>query len=304
MPFNVACLGEAMVELSLSDETPDQAGIGFAGDTLNTAIYLKRNAPGTDVAYVTKLGSDRLSDRMLAMMEGENLNTDLVLRSPTRMPGLYAIATDAAGERSFLYWRDTSAARALFQSPALALSDLASFDVLYFSAISLAILPEENRRDFLHSLAAYRAGGGLVAFDSNYRPRLWHGAETARRDVEAAWRATDIGLPSVDDEMALFGDPDADAVIDRLNRWGVTSGALKCGAKGPRSLDGAPAPDCPPAPRVIDSTAAGDSFNGGYLAARFSGQDQTTALAAGHALASQVVQHRGAILPRQKEDMT
>ena len=302
MPTDIACLGEVMVELSLNDASPDTAGIGFAGDTFNTAIYLKRKAPSVGVSYVTKLGQDKLSDRIVALMDAEDLGTDLVLRSPDRMPGLYAISTDTAGERSFLYWRDRAAVRTLFAPPALDLDDLAWFDLVYLSAISLAVLPEEDRQRLLDWLPHYRAEGGRVAFDSNYRPALWADPALARRDIERAWRQTDIGLPSVDDEMALFGDTDEAAVLTRLTGWGVTSGALKRGDRGPCPLDGSAGPDCPPAPQVIDSTAAGDSFNGGYLAARLTGADDADALAAGHALAAQVVQHRGAIMPRDAQE--
>lgn len=298
MPHDVICLGEVMVELSLNDATPDTAGIGFAGDTFNTCVYLKRAAPGLDIAYATKLGQDKLSDRIVALMEREDIATDLVLRSPDRMPGLYAISTDAAGERSFLYWRDRAAVRTLFDPPALDLAALKGTGMLYLSAITLAILSPQDRDRLMDGLATLRASGTKIAFDSNYRPALWPDAATARAQIERAWRLTDIGLPSVDDEMALFGDADAGAVIARLNAWGVTDGALKCGAAGPRPLDGSAAPPCEPAPKVVDSTAAGDSFNGGYLAARLKGENGTTALERGHALARLVVQHRGAIVPR------
>lgn len=294
----VACLGEVMAELSFSDAEPDTATIGFAGDTFNTAVYLKRRAPQIDVSYVTKLGDDPLSARIVNLMKTERLDTGLVLKSPDRTPGLYAISTDAAGERSFLYWRDRSAFRTLFEPPALDLARLMAFDLLYLSAISLAVLPDTARDALLDWLPDYRAAGGRFAFDSNYRPRLWPDAKTARDAIERAWRQADIGLPSIDDEMALFGDRDADAVIGRLNRWGVAEGALKRGADGPRPLDGGPPPRFEPAPRVVDSTAAGDSFNAGYLARLLTGGAEAEALAAGHELARLVVQHRGAIVDR------
>ena len=294
----VLCLGEAMVELSLSDATPDVAGVGFAGDTLNTAIYLKRSAPDIDVGYATKLGSDALSDRIVAMMEGEGLATDLVLRDPVRSPGLYAITTDGRGERSFQYWRDTSAARAMFEAPGLTFEALGQADVLYFSAISLAILPVPDREALIQWLPQYRTAGGLVAFDSNYRPRLWPDAETARKDVKAVWRQTDIALPSIDDEMALFGDTSEADILDRLHGWGVVVGALKRGASGPLPIGSGSAPECEPAAAVVDSTAAGDSFNAGYLGARLSGAAEPEALLAGHRLAARVVGGRGAIIPK------
>ncbi len=295
---NILCLGEVMIELSLDPSDPEKAAIGVAGDTFNTAIYLKRQAPELSVAYGTKLGGDRFSRMILDKMAEEDLATDAVAFSDDRLPGLYAISTDEHGERSFSYWRDNAAYRTLFQPPALDLASLLDFDVIYYSAISIAVLPPEDRARFIGWLNDYRADGGTVAFDSNYRPRLWPDRETAQAATRQAWQVCDIALPSVDDEMALFGDSDEDAVLARLNGWGATFGALKCGAKGPRPLDGGPAPAVKPVDRVVDSTAAGDSFNAGYLAAILGAASQTDALAAGHALASKVVQHRGAILPR------
>lgn len=296
MNYDVICLGEVMVELSLNDATPDTAGIGFAGDTFNTSVYLKRKAPGLDIAYATKLGADKLSDRIVALMDAEKLNTSLVLRSPDRMPGLYAISTDEEGERSFLYWRDRAAVRTLFEEPALDLAALTGARLFYFSAISLAILSPEDRNRLLSGLSDLKSSGTQIAFDSNYRPALWEDQATAQADIERAWRLTDIGMPSVDDEMALYGDPDETSVLSRLNGWSLTDGALKRGAEGPIPLDGGQGPACQPAPRVIDSTAAGDSFNGGYLAARLQGADAQQSLLAGHNLAALVVQRRGAIV--------
>ena len=138
--MKVACIGEAMVELSLSAEGT-AAQVGFAGDTLNTAIYLKRAAPGLDVSYVTRVGRDAFSDRLREFIAAEAVGTKAIETSKTRNLGLYAISTDAAGERSFTYWRDRSAARELFQTGGAAdFSVLEHFDLLYLSAISLAIL--------------------------------------------------------------------------------------------------------------------------------------------------------------------
>ena len=294
-PRNIAFVGEAMVELSL-DASGETARVGVAGDTLNAAVYLRRNWPG-QVAYVTALGQDAMSDRIAGFIAGESISTDLIARSAEHMPGLYSITTDAAGERSFSYWRSASAARSMFQDdvgPDIA--GLAQFDAVALSAITLAILPHEMRSHLLDKLEAWRqAQGGLVIFDSNYRPRLWQDRAEAQAAIEAAWAITDIGLPSVDDEQAIFGDADAAGVLKRLNRLGVTLGALKRGEAGPLPLDGSEiAQTYPPAANVVDTTAAGDSFNGGFLARWAGGGTLAEALLAGHSCASQVVGLRGA----------
>jgi 2-dehydro-3-deoxygluconokinase len=296
----IVCIGEAMVEVTLDGATPGTAGIGFAGDTLNTAVYLKRLLPSANVAFATKIGRDVFSDGILNLMRSEGLDTRLVGYSDTRLPGLYAISTDAAGERSFLYWRNASAAREMFRSPALSFVQLMAFDVVYFSAISRAILAARDRDAFLSWLPHFRDKGGQVTFDSNYRANLWPDADTARAAVGAAWRQTDIGFPSLDDEIELFGDQDEAAVLARLRQFGVESGALKRGANGPVSLDGSPQSDFPVVRNVVDSTAAGDSFCGAYLAARLEGRSEPECLRTAHEFATRVLGVKGAIIPRDK----
>ena len=298
--YRIACVGEAMVELSL-DRDGTTAPLGFAGDTLNTAIYLARERPGVhDVDFVTCLGTDSFSDRMIAFIESEDVSPRVV-RHDSRLPGLYAISTDADGERSFSYWRENSAARTLFQrAGADDFSILDGCDAVYLSAITQAILPPETRTALFDWIAAFRRQGGLFAFDSNYRPRLWEDAEAAQLYVSHAWRLCDIGLPSVDDEMALFGDRDEAAVLARLEASGMRIGALKRGADGPLPInaDGTGAIGYPAAQTVVDTTAAGDSFNGAFLAVYLSGGSLDEAMLAGHKRAARVIGQRGAIVPK------
>ena len=300
--IRIACVGEAMIELCVIDGPGDSAKISFAGDVLNTAIYLKRSIGNhAMVSFVSALGTDVFSRQMLDMMLQEKLDIKHVVRNPDRMPGLYAIATDH-GERSFSYWRDSSAARLLFQTS----SDQYSFDaliesnVVYFSAITLAILPVEIRFALLNWLGEFRkTPGNTVVFDSNFRPQLWSNITDARAAVNAAWSVVDIGLPSLEDELALFGEATELDVLARLSAAGVKKGALKRGALGPIGLSGQDFKlNFPAATNVVDTTAAGDSFNGAYLAALLSGCSEPEAMLAGHRCASRVVSFPGAIIPK------
>ena len=295
-PFRIACIGEVMIELIAGDGNAAQLNV--AGDTYNTAAYLKSTAPELDVEYVTVLGKDSFSDRIVRDMEARGIGITAVARHPTRMPGLYAIETDAAGERSFAYWRSSSAARTLFDGDGRDPADvLAGHDLVLLSGISLAILSSSARDRLREALEGFRANGGLLAFDSNYRPHLWNDPELARAETERFWQCTDIALPSVDDEMALFGDADATEVTARLRSWGISRGALKRGNAGPTDLvPEGHALDVPAAENVVDTTAAGDSFNAGYLAATAAGRSSIRAMGAGHDLALKVIGKRGAIV--------
>lgn len=303
-PIRIACLGEAMVELSNLDAAAGRIDFGVAGDTLNTAIYLKRAlGAAAEVSYLTALGDDAFSDRMIAFMEEESLDTSRIARLPGRLPGIYAINLDDRGERSFSYWRSESAARSMFAEGALGADALESFDLLFLSGITLAILPPERRIELIAQCSRLRAMGRTVAFDTNYRPRLWESEDAARSAFSLMWGATTIALPSRDDEERLHPGEGVPDLFARLAREGVREIALKDGAAGPHLWAegrGLPRGSYPPAPRVVDSTAAGDSFDAGYLAARVQRRSVEEAAHEAHALASRVIGVRGAILPRDR----
>ncbi|MEP3320749.1 MAG: sugar kinase [Sneathiella sp.] len=298
--MKIACIGEAMLELSLGSDL-SKPQLGFAGDTLNTAIYLRRCLSSDhEVAFVSRVGKDMLSETMLAFIESESITTRHISKVGGRSPGLYAISTDQYGERSFSYWRENSAARLLFQDGTDANFDqLAGFDILYLSAISLAILPNTIRLKLLDWIKQYRARGGITIFDSNYRPQLWESKSVAQEIISAAWANCDIALPSLEDELTLFEDNDEASVIHRLNQLGIKMGVLKRGEKGPMPLGSHKLQDHNflPVQEIVDSTAAGDSFNGAFIGALITGQSHEDAILAGHLCASKVLQFKGAIIP-------
>lgn len=300
-PIRVACVGEAMIEL-IPREIPGLAPANVAGDTLNTAIYLRRNLSDThQVSYVTMLGQEQLSEKIISYIQSQNLLTQSISRHPTRNPGLYAIATTSDGERSFSYWRDQSAARCMFQSnDGISFKQLEAFDVIYLSGITLAILPENVRSALLDWLTVFRQKGGKFAFDSNYRPTLWESQAVARATTEQAWRHCDIALPSVDDEQDLFGETDDATVLKRFAGYTQCTGALKRSASGPVSINTTVDNDQSAfarAEHVVDTTAAGDSFSGAYIASFVEHNDVGKAMVCAHNQALKVVGHSGAIIP-------
>ncbi len=301
----IAIIGECMIELSEKGENIKR---GFGGDTLNTAVYLARqvDAQQLRVDYVTALGTDSFSDQMIAAWQQEQINTDLIQRLSNKMPGLYVIETDADGERTFWYWRSDAAARYWLDSPesAAIAEQLTHYDYLYLSGISLAILPSASRDRLMALLARCRANGGQVIFDNNYRPRLW----TDRLSAQAAYRAilshTDIAFLTLDDEHLLWGEQPLEEVIARTRQAGAREIVIKRGADACLvALDDAPLIEVPALrlakEKVIDTTAAGDSFSAGYLARRLTGAAADAAAQRGHQLASTVIQHRGAIIPAE-----
>jgi 2-dehydro-3-deoxygluconokinase len=294
----VRSIGECMIELS--DLGDGKLSLAYGGDTLNTAVYLARL--GVPIDYATALGDDPWSEEMLAFWAREGVGTELVQRLPGRLPGLYMIKLGEGGERSFFYWRSAAAAREMLKAgePDRLAAALHASRLLYFSGITLSILDEESRKRLLAIVARAKSEGALVAFDSNYRKRGWPDVETARAAMLEAFRLADIALPTFDDEQALHGDPDPEATARRVLALGPSEVAVKIGSEGALLAAGDRLTRIPAEKvRVVDTTAAGDSFNAGYLAARLAGVEREVAGRAASRLAAVVVQHRGAVIPKE-----
>jgi 2-dehydro-3-deoxygluconokinase len=292
----VACIGECMVELR---QAP--GGLysrGFGGDTLNTAIYLARL--GVSVDYITALGTDLLSDEMIAAWRAEGVGTAKVARLQGKLPGIYMIGTNEFGERRFFHWRESAAARQIMDLPESdgILASLAGYEMVYFSAITLSILHPEARQKLFDALRRAREQGVRIAFDTNYRASGWREREQVQTAFETAFAAADIVLASTEDMLAVYGEqtdeellqriPSKEAVLKLLDPGSMVrlDGASHQGTAEPLTLP------------VVDTTAAGDSFAAAYLAARLDGADPVEAARAGHRLGGVVVCYPGAIIPR------
>jgi 2-dehydro-3-deoxygluconokinase len=300
----VVTIGEVMIEMTRGNDA--RYSLGYGGDTFNTAVYLAR--AGVPVAYATALSDDPYSDGALAFAGAEGVATDLILRPAGRMPGLYLIETDAAGERRFYYWRDTSPARDLFELaewPRIA-ENLVSSRLIYFSGITLSLYSNIGLGRFLAVLEMAREKGVKIAFDGNYRPRGWKGDLPRTRTVfMEALKRVDLALPTFEDEALLWGDSSPEATVDRMQAFGISEIVVK---NGPNSALVAVQAnrEFVPVPEVvkpIDTTAAGDSFNAAYIAARLSNEAPIAAVGIAHRLAGQKILHRGAIMPRANAAM-
>jgi 2-dehydro-3-deoxygluconokinase len=271
---------------------------GYGGDTLNTAVYLARL--GINVDYITALADDPWSAEMIAGWQAEGVGTDQVVRLPGRLPGLYIIRTDTTGERFFSYWRESAPARQLFDLPETPVltEAMLEYDLLYFSGITLSLYGEPGRQRLFDTLDRARLRGCKIAFDTNFRPRGWPDRLAAQTAYESAFDRADFVLASTEDLDLLFDS----GGIGKLLSFGSSAEIilklpeLACRVLS-RDMDLVVRGD--PAAKVVDTTAAGDSFAAAYLATRLSGADPAIAAAAGHRLAGTVVGYPGAIIPRE-----
>ncbi len=321
---SIGIIGECMIELSRAEGHEGESGLyqrRYGGDTYNTAYYLSQcsmsqssisrdsisQSSNKDITvnYVTALGDDEISDDMIATFAKAGVQTDLIEQIFGAVPGLYAIQTDNQGERSFLYWRSEAPARRLFQTEGAEnlKSALMKNDWIYFSGITLAILFPKGRKELFDLCKKFQAQGGKVAFDINYRPRLWNDEQEARDIINQAYKLCNLALPSYDDEALLFGVNTPAAAMERIVNLGpnlgpdeivLKNGSMEVSIYSEKAVQKLPVT---PAENVKDTTSAGDSFNAGYIYARLMNKSAIEAVEIAGQLARQVISQVGAIVP-------
>lgn len=295
---NLLALGEGMLELKFDQQ--GQLVNKFAGDTLNAAIYAKRWSNKLTIQFFSAIGQDTFSNHMVDYLTSENINTKSLLRSLSNNIGIYAIETDEHGERSFNYWRkDSAATQMMTMLKANGGADaLPASEIIFFSGISLAILSDEDKAYLFEVIAQMRENGSKIAFDPNYRAKMWRDENHAIEWFTKAFESSDIVLPGLDEQQDLFNQETVDDVKSFMFGLGVQELIVKAGKDGVYGFNNDT--ECHiafnPAPQQIDSTAAGDSFAGTYLSSRLSGESIKESIINADSVAREVVQHHGAII--------
>ncbi|MBC7636538.1 MAG: sugar kinase [Acetobacteraceae bacterium] len=257
-------LGEPMLEFNQAPQGADGRAYfleGFGGDTSNATIAAARQ--GVRTAYMTALGDDWPGARLMALWRAAGVDVSAVKHDPTRQTAVYFV-THGDGRHQFLHYRRNSAASA-FGPDDLDVRLIANARMLYVSGISQGI-SEAGRDAVLRAIDIARGHNVQIAYDTNYRPKLWSPAEAASV-MHAAFAQVDIALPSLDDAATLTGLTDPDAIADFYLRLGPRIVVVKNGAAGALLATPDTRVHIPPFPcNPVDATGAGDTFCGSFLA--------------------------------------
>ena len=290
-------IGECMAELAPASSDAEYR-LGFAGDTFNTAWYLARLSPELDVALFTAIGTDRISQQMRATVLESGIEDQFIQGLDDLTLGLYLISLNN-GERSFSYWRGQSAARQMLRDKAFFASALDQSDIIYFSGITLAILDQSQRETLIEGLKAARSAGKIIVFDPNLRPRLWDDTTQMTDVIMHGASVCDVALPSFEDEATWFNDADPEATLKRYQKAGASTVIVKNGADpvcySQNAQQGRVA--VTPLSKVVDTTAAGDSFNAEIISGLVNDTPIAQSIERACKLAASVVQGKGALVP-------
>jgi 2-dehydro-3-deoxygluconokinase len=296
---DILTLGEALVEfMRLPDERErllyEQ---GFGGDTSNVAIAAARQ--GASAGYLSAVGDDFFGQAIRGLWRAEGVSDANVITRPGDPTGAYFVLPHTSG-RQFSYARRGSAA-SCYGPNDVPEEAIASARVLHTSGLSQAISPT-MRAAVMRGAELSRANGTLFSFDINLRLNLWS-LDEARAAAAEILPLADIVFPSDDEAEHLTGLSDPDQILDHYLSYGALIVALKRGAKGVRIATPAMRIDIPPAPSIpVDSTGAGDSFAGAFLAYYLETGDVEKAGYLAAKVAAGTVSGFGAVVPIPRRD--
>jgi 2-dehydro-3-deoxygluconokinase len=295
MTVDLLCMGEPMLEFNQLPPRPDGTRHyleGHGGDTSNAAIAAARQ--GARVGYITALGQDMPGDSFMALWAREGVDASTVIRTERWLTGVYFVTHDERGHH-FLHYRTNSAA-ANYMVAELPSVAIAAARMFYVSGISQGISDSATDAVFA-AIDIARRNGVKVAYDTNYRPRLWPPARAAAV-MHAAMAQTDYALPGIEDVQTLTGLTEPEAMLDFYLRLGPKVVVLKMGEAGawlatPEHRVHIPKHDV----EVIDATGAGDAFCGSFLARILAGDAPEQAARYANLAAAMKCTGYGAVAP-------
>ncbi|MDB5035399.1 MAG: ketodeoxygluconokinase [Chlorobi bacterium] len=291
--LDLISLGECLVEFNRrEDGSLTQA---FAGDAFNALFYAGRL--GLSTGFISSVGDDLFTPMIVDGIEREGIDTSHLLRPEGLRNGLYFIQLDAGGEYTFHFWRAGSAAtETLLRSDIGGLARyISGAGAFLLTGVGLAVLRGERELD---KLLRDVHGRTPIVFDTNYRARLWESPSACARRFEAILPSIDILLPTESDLAAIYPGVPVDDLCARFTGMGVSAIAMKQGERGCSYYRDGALHAVPPEPLTpLDTTGAGDAFNGGFLAAMLRGRDIAECCRVGQRVARHVLGVRGAIDP-------
>lgn len=268
--LDIITIGEGLIELS-SDESLSTAKTldkSYGGDTLAAAIAARRL--GSKVGYITRVGCDYFKEYLMDSWQAEGLDISQV-KLTGDFNGLYLLARPKNGEKEFSYYRKKTAATKLSIED-ISEKYIENAKIFYTSGIAQT-LSLSVREAIRKAYAIAKEKGLTTAYDPNYSPIITS-AEDAKEAFEDVINNIDILFLNDTNDMAkLFEINSAEKIIKYFWDLGVNTIIIKSSKnKGYYTGYAGDIVFCEFfSNTIVDTTCAGDAFNGGFLHAVLSG---------------------------------
>jgi 2-dehydro-3-deoxygluconokinase len=289
--FDLIGIGECLIEFY--EIGPHSYKQSVAGDVFNTLFYGSRL--GLRTGFISNFGSDELTKYIREVMDREGIDRNCTSYDENKTNGLYLISNKGV-EPYYAFWRSDSAAKRTLQTIAEKKLEayILSSRYFHFSAIILAVLRE---RELLISLLQKVHGNVIISFDTNVRKGLWDDVLKLKRFIEKSSHLIDILFVSKSDDESIFGKRTPEVLLDFYSGLGYKTVILRQGADDVIVFT----PECTmhiPVLKgisIVDTTAAGDAFNAGFIASQIRGENMENSIRHAIECAAFVIGRQGAL---------
>ncbi len=271
--LDIIVIGEGLIELSCD------VGLSLAksfdkyygGDTLAAAVAARRM--GSKVGYITRVGCDYFKEYLMDSWQSEGIDISQVKLTEDTNNGLYMLARPKNSEKEFSYYRKKTAASKLTVDD---ISKKYFENAKYFYTSGTTQSLSASAREAVKKAYCLSKELGLVtAYDPNYSP-LISSVEDAKEYFNEINDNLDIlFLNDRYDMHQILDNESIEAAIKNCWDLSIQTVIIKSSVKKGyyvgytgeivfipyfKSTD------------IVDTTSAGDAFNGGFLHAISSGR--------------------------------
>lgn len=269
-------------KINYGSDTPSKISTHGGGAAGNVASWSQ--VSGAPTKIVARVGDDSAGSAVISEFDALGIDhDDRVIEGA--QTGVVVVLVDPSGERTM--FPETGANSGL--SPA-DLPDLVGIEVIYLSGY--ALLDPESRSGVLEMVARIQKEAIPIFFD----PATVGGMSQVNIDEIKSWLPLMSALFMNEEEATfLTGFTQLESALDALLKAAPTV-VIKCGSAGAigKSRGGESIKISAVPTHVIDTTGAGDSFAGGFIASWLDDRDLEMCMKAGATAAAQCVSIVGA----------
>jgi len=286
----VLCIGDVMLDvvvklqgtINYGEDTASKITTHGGGAAGNVASWIAHT--GTESTIVARVGNDSAGAALIS--EFDDLKVDHSSLIKTNDPtGVVVVLVDQKGERTMFPETGANSGLSLADMP-----PLAGFDAAYVSGY--ALLNPRSRTGVMEMIASIKMAGIPLFYDT-----VTVGAmKEVDRELILSWLPLmDYILPNEEEAIYIVDATDIDSALEKLLTL-CPAVIIKRGARGAIAQErGGQRIDVDAVSTVVaDTTGAGDSFAGGFIAAKISGSDLRASAVAGVTLAATCVANIGA----------
>jgi sugar/nucleoside kinase (ribokinase family) len=257
----------------------EEIRITAAGSAGGAALVLAKL--GADVRSAGAVGTDPAGDMLLALLERDGVDTELLLRRDDVQTSASVLPIRPSGERPAFHVVGANASYGPDDAP---LEEVAAADYLHLGG------PEFMGGEAAAKILGHARANGTVTSADVLAP----GDPGLLEWLGDALPELDYLLPNDEQVLGFTGADELEAGCRALVERGVGCVAATCGADGVLIVD-ADGSERVPAFEVdvVDTTGCGDAFSAGFLRGLALGEDRRDAAVLGCATAALVAQGLG-----------